>query len=75
MIMSLIEYLKTLSTEDLMNLSKESEKLNFEESSIIRDMISEYDISSGFYTGLLALKAQLLSEITRRYYENELDVL
>lgn len=51
-----------------MNLSRSSEDLTFEENSIIRHLISEYEISSDFYTGLVGLRSILLTEITRRYY-------
>ena len=40
------EYLRNLSIESLMNLSRSSEDLTFEENSIIRHLISEYEISS-----------------------------
>ena len=62
------EYLRNLSTESLMNLSRDSESLTFEENSIIRYLISEYEISSDFHTGLVGLRSMLLTEITRRYY-------
>lgn len=62
------EYLKNLSTESLMNLSRQSESLTFEENSIIRHLISKYEISSDFHTGLVGLRSILLTEITRRYY-------
>ncbi len=62
------EYLRNLSIESLMNLSRETEGLTFEENSIIRHLISEYVISSDFYTGLVVLRSILLTEITRRYY-------
>jgi hypothetical protein len=51
-----------------MNLSRETEGLTFEENSIIRHLISEYEISSDFHTGLVGLRSILLAEITRRYY-------
>jgi hypothetical protein len=62
------EYLKDLTTESLMNLSKESESSTFEENSIIRQLISLYGISRDFHTGLIGLRSLLLTEITRRYY-------
>ena len=62
------EYLRNLSIENLMNLSRDSESLTFEENSIIRYLISEYGISSDFHTGLVGLRSILLAEITRRYY-------
>ena len=62
------EYLRNLSIESLMNLSRDSESLTFEENSIIRYLISEYGISSDFHTGLVGLRSILLAEITRRYY-------
>ena len=62
------EYLRNLSIESLMKLSKDSEVLTFEENSIIRQLISEYGISSDFHTGLIGLRSMLLTEITRRYY-------
>ena len=62
------EYLKNLSIESLMNLSRESEGLTFDENSIIRYLISEYEISSDFHTGLVGLRSILLTEITQRYY-------
>ena len=62
------EYLRNLSIESLMNLSRDSESLTFEENSIIRYLISEYGISSDFHTGLVGLRNILLAEITRRYY-------
>lgn len=65
---ALNEYLRNLSIESLMNLSRDSEDLTFDENSIIRHLISEYEISSDFHTGLLSLRSILLSEITRRYY-------
>ena len=62
------EYLRNLSIESLMNLSRNSEDLTFEENSIIRHLIYGYGISSDFHTGLVALRSILLTEITRRYY-------
>ena len=62
------EYLRNLSIESLMNLSRNSEDLTFEENSIIRHLISEYEISSDSHTGLVGLRSILLTEITRRYY-------
>lgn len=62
------EYLRNLSIESLMNLSRNSEDLTFEENSIIRHLISEYEISSDFHTALVGLRSILLTEITRRYY-------
>lgn len=64
------EYLRNLSIENLMELSKDTEELTFEENSIIRNLISEYGISSDFYTGLIGLRSMLFSEITRRYYDS-----
>jgi hypothetical protein len=62
------EYLRNLSIESLMNLSRETEGLTFEENSLIRHLISDYGISSDFHTGLVGLRSILLMEITRRYY-------
>jgi hypothetical protein len=62
------EYLRNLNIESMMNLSKESDGSIFDEKSAIRYLISEYDISTDFYTGLLGLRSILLAEITRRYY-------
>ena len=61
------EYLRNLSIESLMSLSRDSESLTFEENSIIRHLISE-GISSDFHTGLVGLRSILLTEITRRYF-------
>ena len=62
------EYLRNLSIESLMNLSRDSEGLTFDENSIIRHLISEYGISTDFHTGLVGLRSILLNEITRRYF-------
>ena len=64
----LTEFLRNLSIESLMSLSRDSESLTFEENSIIRHLISEYEISPDFHTGLIGLRSMLLTEITQRYY-------
>jgi hypothetical protein len=61
------EYLRSLSVESLMSIAQESEATVFEEDSIIRRLISEYDISTSFSLGVLGLRSILLSEILRRY--------
>ena len=62
------EYLRNLTIESLMTLSRDSEGLTFEENSLIRRLILEYGISSDFHTGLVGLRSVILTEITRRYY-------
>lgn len=62
------EYLRNLTIESLMTLSRDSEELTFEENSLIRRLILEYGISSDFHTGLVGLRSVILTEITRRYY-------
>jgi hypothetical protein len=64
------EYLRNLSIERLMNLSRETEGLTFEENSLVRKLlISEYGISSDFHIGLVGLRSMILTEITRRHYD------
>lgn len=63
------EYLRSLSTENLMELSSNSDSSTIDENSIVRQLISEYKISQYFHTGLIGLRHAILVEITRRYFE------
>jgi hypothetical protein len=65
---TLAEYLKELSTEELMGISKESESLAFNENSIVRQLIFKYNLAKSFHIGLIVLRSALLTEINRRYF-------
>lgn len=63
------DYLKNLSIEDLMNLSSMSDDSTFNDNSIIRKLIEEYELSQqNFQLGVIALRHNILVEITRRYF-------
>jgi len=62
------EYLRNLSIESLMELSVIGEAVTFDENSIIRQLINDYQISQNFHIGLIVLRNTILVEITRRYF-------
>ena len=66
------EYLKNLSTESLMKLSSDSNANTFDENSIIRDLVKEYNLSTTgeIFTGIIGFRNLILVEITRRYFGN-----
>ena len=63
------EYMRNLSIESLMGLSRETEGLTFGENSSVRQLITEYGISHDFHTGLIGLRSRLLTELTQRYHD------
>jgi hypothetical protein len=66
-----IEFLKTLDYVRLMELSKETENSTFETNSNVRFTMSKFNIdSNGFISGLILMRHYLLSELTRRYFNN-----
>lgn len=64
------EYLRNLSIESLMELSVIGEAVTFDENSIIRQLINDYQISQNFHLGLIMLRNTILVEITRRYFDD-----
>lgn len=60
-------YIENLTIEKLMEISFISESTTFDETSIIRHLITEYEISQDFHTGLIILRNSILIEITKRY--------
>jgi hypothetical protein len=61
------EYLKNLSVEELMSLSKESEGPTYSEDSIVRVLVNKYGLSDDLIMGVIGLRNLILNEITRRY--------
>lgn len=47
------EYLSNLSIEKLMELSSISESITFDEKSIVRQLINDFQISEQFHLGLI----------------------
>lgn len=64
------EYLKNLSIESLMKLSSDSDSGIFDENSLIRQLVKEYQLSTTgeIFTGVIGLRNLILIEITRRYF-------
>ena len=64
------EYLKNLSIESLMKLSSDSDSEVFDENSLIRKLVKEYQLSTTgeIFTGVIGLRNLILVEITRRYF-------
>ena len=64
------EYLKNLSIESLMKLSSDSDSGTFDENSLIRQLVKEYQLSTTgeIFTGVIGLRNLILIEITRRYF-------
>ena len=64
------EYLKNLSIESLMKLSSDSDSGTFDENSLIRQLVKEYQLSTTgeIFTGVIGLRNLILVEITRRYF-------
>lgn len=62
------EYLSNLSIEKLMELSSISESITFDEKSIVRQLINDFQISEQFHLGLIGLRDAILIEITRRFF-------
>jgi DNA-binding transcriptional ArsR family regulator len=64
------DYLSNLSIESLMDLSETTSSSTFEENSIVRELISRFKLSqSNFTWGLIALRDNILIEITKRYIQ------
>jgi len=66
---SINDYLSTLSIESLMELSEKTNSNTFEENSIVRKIINEFNLSQNdFICGVIGLRENILKEITKRYY-------
>lgn len=65
----LLEYLASLSYETLFELSRESEESFFEEDSRVRFVVRNYLPETSFTMGLIFLRDDLLTEITKRHFE------
>jgi hypothetical protein len=60
------KYLENLSLDELLKISSMSESITFDNDSIVRKLISDYELSNNFHTGLISLRSALLTEITKR---------
>jgi hypothetical protein len=68
---SINDYLSTLSVESLMDLSEKTNSNTFEENSIVREIVREFNLSQNdFIYGVIGLRDNILREITKRYYGN-----